>query len=92
MKRFVAIATAAALLSRPCFCAAEIPALQWKCGLNARIEGNLLIADVPVGEEKTGGLASAEIDLSAWDGKPVGGEIVASGERIANPLHWYNGL
>ena len=67
-------------------------ALQWRCGPNARIEGDRLIADVPVGAETTGGLASAEIDLSAWDGKPVGAEIVAGGERIAKPLHWYNGL
>ena len=66
--------------------------LCWQCGPNARIEGNLLIVDVPVGEEKTGGLATAEIDLSAWDGKPVGAEIVASGERIAKPLNWYTGL
>ena len=71
---------------------AEAPALKWRCGPNARIEGNMLIADVPVGEEAAGGLARAEIDLSAWDGRPVGAEIVASGERIAKPLHWYNGL
>ena len=71
---------------------AEAPALKWSCGPNARIEGNMLIADVPVGEEAAGGLARAEIDLSAWDGRPVGAEIVASGERIAKPLHWYNGL
>ncbi len=68
------------------------PALQWHCGPNARIEGNLLIVDVPVGEEKTGGLATANLDITAWDGKPIGASIVASGERIAKPLHWYTGL
>ncbi len=85
---------AAALLGGPRLCAAaDAPsALQWKCGPNARIEGNLLIVDVPVGEEKTGGLASAELDIAAWDGKPIGAEIVASGENIAKPLHWYTGL
>ena len=62
--------------------------LVWNCGKNARIDGNLLIAEVPKGEEKTGGLASAEIDLSAWDGKPVGASIVARGAGIAKPLHW----
>ncbi len=72
--------------------AGEPPALQWKCGPNARIEGNLLIVDVPVGEEKTGGLATADLDITAWDGKPIGASIVASGERIAKPLHWYTGL
>ena len=92
MKELAAVALAAAFLVVPRLPAAEPLALQWRCGPNARIEGNRLIADVPVGAETTGGLASAEIDLSAWDGKPVGAEIVASGERIAKPLHWYNGL
>ncbi len=76
----------------PIICAGQKKELCWQCGPNARIEGDLLIVDVPVGEEKTGGLATAEIDLSAWDGKPVGAEIVASGERIAKPLNWYTGL
>ncbi|MBR3086708.1 MAG: cellulase family glycosylhydrolase [Kiritimatiellae bacterium] len=76
----------------PIICAGQRKELCWQCGPNARIEGNLLVVDVPVGEEKTGGLATAEIDLSAWDGKPVGAEIVASGERIAKPLNWYTGL
>ena len=76
----------------PIICAGQRKELCWQCGPNARIEGNLLVVDVPVGEEKTGGLATAEIDLSAHDGKPVGAEIVASGERIAKPLHWYTGL
>ena len=76
----------------PIICAGQRKELCWQCGPNARIEGNLLVVDVPVGEEKTGGLATAELDLSAWDGKPVGAEIVASGERIAKPLHWYTGL
>ncbi len=76
----------------PIICAGQKKELCWQCGPNARIEGDLLIVDVPVGEEKTGGLATAEIDLSAWDGKPVGAEIVAGGERIAKPLNWYTGL
>ena len=76
----------------PIICAGQRKELCWQCGPNARIVGNLLIVDVPVGEEKTGGLATTEIDLSAWDGKPVGAEIVASGERIAKPLYWYTGL
>lgn len=59
------------------------PALNWKCGPNARIEGNLLIVDVPVGEENAGGLATADLDLSAWDGRPVGATVVASGDGTA---------
>ena len=100
----VAITVVAALLGSPLVCAADAdepsalrhrdapPSLEWKCGPNARIEGNLLIVDVPVGEEKTGGLATAQLDITEWDGRPIGASIVASGERIAKPLHWYTGL
>ena len=66
--------------------------LVWHCGANTQIKGHFLIAEVPKGEEKTGGIASAEIDLSEWDGKPVGASIVARGAGIAKPLHWYTGL
>ena len=105
---FLALAAIVTLLGGPRFVAAadarervppagagdagKPPALEWKCGPNARIEGNLLIVDVPVGEEKTGGLATADLDITAWDGKPIGASIVAGGERIAKPLHWYTGL
>ena len=67
--------------------------LNWTTSQYARIEGGRLMIDVPPGEEAAkGGLASAEIDLSAWDGSPVGAEITASGRGIGKPLHWYNGL
>ena len=67
--------------------------LNWTTTKYARIEGGRLMIDVPPGEEAAkGGLASAEIDLSAWDGRPVGAEIMASGRGIGKPLHWYNGL
>ena len=88
----VAITMVAALLGSPRLCAGEAPTLEWKCGPNARIEGNLLIVDVPVGEEEAGGLATAQLDIAEWDGKPIGASIVASGERIAKPIHWYTGL
>ena len=69
------------------------PTLVWTTTQHARIEGDRLVVDVPQGEEAAkGGLASAEIDLSAWDGRPVGAEITASGRGIGKPLHWYNGL
>ena len=81
---FAIIAVAAAtILGGPRIVAADVgeaPALNWKCGPNARIEGNLLIVDVPVGEEVTGGLATAELDIAEWDGRPIGAEIVARGE------------
>ena len=72
--------------------AGKAQTLHWECGPNARIEGNILIVDVPVGEEKTGGLAAAKVDLAEWDDRAAGAEIVARGERISKPLHWYNGL
>ena len=49
----------------------NVEKLVWHCGANTRIEGKFLIAEVPQGGEKTGGIASAESDLSEWDGKPV---------------------
>ena len=104
MKHFVPIVATVAILGGPRFCAADAdepsalrhrdasPALEWECGPNAHIESNLLIVDVPVGEEKTGGLAAAGLDLATWDDRAVGAKIVASGIGIAKPLHWYNGL
>ena len=69
------------------------PTLVWTTTPYARIDGDRLVVDVPPGEEAAkGGLASAEIDLSPWDGRPVGAEITASGRGIGKPLHWYNGL
>ncbi len=69
------------------------PTLVWTTTQYARIEVGRLMIDVPPGEEAAkGGLASAEIDLSPWDGRPVGAEITASGRGIGKPLHWYNGL
>ena len=72
--------------------AAPAVELVWQCGANTQIKGNFLIAEVPKGEERTGGVASAEIDLSEWDGKPIGASIVARGAGIAKPINWYNGL
>ena len=83
---FVATSVAVTLAASP----AEN--LVWHCGANTQIKGNFLIAEVPQGEEKAGGIASAEIDLSEWDGKPVGASIVARGAGVAKPLNWYNGL
>ena len=86
MSFFVAAGVAITLAASP------VENLVWNCGANTQIKGDFLIAEVPQGEEKTGGIASAEIDLSEWDGKPVGASIVARGAGIAKPLNWYNGL
>jgi len=40
----------------------------------------------------TGGLAPTPLDLSAFDDRPLGAEIVASGTGVSKPSHWYNGL
>ncbi len=88
-RSFLLLTSVGAILS---LLAAPVGELVWHCGANTQIKGNFLIAEVPQGEEKTGGIASAEIDLSAWDGKPVGASIVARGAGIAKPLHWYTGL
>ena len=86
MSFFVAAGVAITLAASP------VENLVWHCGANTQIKGKSLIADVPQGAEKTGGIAMAEIDLSTWDGKPVGASIVARGAGIAKPLHWYTGL
>lgn len=91
MKKSVLLLLFAANASLPVLPASH-GSLVWNCGKNVRIEGDLLVAEVPKGEEKLGGTASAEIDLSAWDGKPVGASIVARGSGIAKPLRWYMGL
>lgn len=88
-RSFLLLTSVGAILS---LLAAPVGELVWHCGANTQIKGNFLIADVPQGEEKTGGIAMAEVDLSAWDGKPVGASIVAKGADIAKPLHWYTGL
>ena len=77
MSFFVAAGVAITLAASP------VENLVWNCGANTQIKGDFLIAEVPQGEEKTGGIASAEIDLSEWDGKPVGASIVARGAGIA---------
>ena len=83
-RSMAALAAAAASL------AAAAP--DWRIPPNATLDGDVLIIDVPEDAAAQGCRAWAEIDLSAWDGKPVGAEIVARGERISKPPHWYNGL
>jgi hypothetical protein len=54
----IAGVTAAALLGVPRNAAAAAPALNWKCGPNTRIEGNMLIADAAAVMDAIGGDAA----------------------------------
>lgn len=66
-----------------------VTGLKWVCTRNARIEGNLLIVDVPDDKAKEGGSATAFIDLKPYAGRGVKMSIRVRGERIAKPpLDW----
>ncbi len=67
-------------------------ALAWNLPPYATLEGDNLTIDVPVEAARHGCRASAEIDLSPYDGVPLEAEIKALGERIAKPRDAWNGL
>ena len=67
-------------------------ALAWKLPPYATLEGDILTIDVPDEAARQGCRASAEIDLSPYDGVPLEAEIEAQGERIAKPRDAWNGL
>ncbi len=67
-------------------------ALAWNLPPYATLEGDILTIDVPVEAARHGCRASAEIDLSPYDGVPLEAEIKALGERIAKPRDAWNGL
>ena len=66
--------------------------LAWRLTRHARIEGNLLVVDVPPDKAREGGHGLARVDLSAFSGKCFMAEIVARGERISKPRDSWNGL
>ena len=70
----------------------DAPALAWKLPPFATLEGDILTIDVPESAARQGCRASAEIDLSPYDGVPLEAEIEARGERIAKPRDAWNGL
>ena len=72
--------------------AVEPFALDWNLPPYATLEGNILTIDVPEEAARKGCRASAEIDLSAYDGVPLEADIEAQGERIAKPRDAWNGL
>ena len=67
-------------------------ALAWNLPPYATLEGDILTIDVPESAARQGCRASAEIDLSAYDGVPLEAQIEAQGERIAKPRDAWNGL
>ena len=66
--------------------------LTWQLTRHARIEGNLLVVDVPPEKAREGGCGRARVDLSMLSGKGFQAEIVARGENISQPRDAWNGL
>ena len=66
--------------------------LDWKITRNARIEGNILVVDVPKGHEKDGGGAVAWVDLSSINGQCFSASVNCRGEDISKPAESWNGL
>ncbi|MBQ6337853.1 MAG: cellulase family glycosylhydrolase [Kiritimatiellae bacterium] len=66
--------------------------LNWRLTRHARIEGNLLVVDVPPDKAREGGCGVARVDMSAFSGKCFIAQIVARGERISKPRQSWNGL
>jgi len=66
--------------------------LTWTLSQNAKIEGNLLIVDVPADKAKEGGIACARVDMSAYSGECYSLRIAASCTGISAPPHHYSGL
>ena len=90
---FLFVASALVLAVHPSFAAAApSAALAWNLPPYATLEGDILTIDVPESAARQGCRASAEIDLSAYDGVPLEAEIEAQGERIAKPRDAWNGL
>ena len=66
--------------------------LNWRLTRHARIEGNLLVVDVPPDKAREGGCGVARVDMSAFSGKCFIAQIVARGAGISKPRQSWNGL
>lgn len=66
--------------------------LTWTLSQNARIEGNLLIVDVPADKAKEGGCARTRVDMTAYSGECYSFRIAASCAGMSAPPHHYSGL
>ena len=66
--------------------------LTWKLTRHARIEGNLLIVDVPKDKAKEGGAGRARIDMSEFSGECYSAHINASAENISEPETKWGGM
>ncbi len=69
-----------------------VTGLKWTCHGSSRIEGDLLIVDVPKEKARNGGYATAEIDLRPYAGSGVKMRVKAKGDGIAEPEISYMGF
>lgn len=75
-------------------CAADVSLtnLTWTLSRYARIDGNLLVVDVPSDRRQGESCARARIDMSAFSGECFALCVTASCEGMSKPSHIYNGL
>ena len=66
--------------------------LMWTLSQNVKIEGNLLIVDVPADKAKEGGCARTRVDMTAYSGECYSFRIAASCAGMSAPPHHYSGL
>ena len=98
MKRIVLLVAAAALAAvaedrgaaAPEFVWRDIPALKWRTHGNARIEDGLLTCEADASNRNA--FAWADVDLSAYDGKPLQMHVSASSEGVTASKKSYLGF
>ena len=98
MKRIVLLVAAAALAAvaedrgaaAPEFVWRDVPALKWRTHGNARIEDGLLTCEADASNRNA--FAWADVDLSAYDGKPLQMHVSASSEGVTASKKSYLGF
>ena len=98
MKRIVLLVATAVLAAvaedrgaaAPEFIWRDVPALKWHTHGNARIEGGLLTCEADASNRNA--FAWADIDLSAYDGKPLQMHVSASSEGVTASKKSYLGF
>ncbi len=66
--------------------------LTWQLARHARIDGHLLVVDVPPEKAREGGYGRTRVDVSAFSGNCFIAEIVAQGTGISKPAQPGSGL
>ena len=66
-----------------------VDASRWRLSPNARIEGSLLVVDVPAGQRSLGGSGRLEVDLSPYADTGFEAEVRVRGENVSkNDTSW----